>query len=163
MSVQTSIPSEEPVIVMSRVFDAPRRLVWAAMTEPRHVLIWWGGEGVTNPVCEMDVRPGGRWRHVMRFPDGHELPMEFVFVEVEEPEKLVWRSVRESVPGGPPNATISVTLSEAGEGTAWRMVSRFASFEDREAALGVGFTGPIERSSNGLAEYLKRLQVGATV
>ena len=65
MSVHTEISATEPTIVMSRIYDAPRSLVWEAMTEPRHVRQWWGGPAVSNPVCEMDVRPGGRWEHVL--------------------------------------------------------------------------------------------------
>lgn len=155
--MSTEIPDGEPVIIMSRLYDAPRPLVWQAMTEERHVAQWWGGAGVTNPVCEMDVRPGGHWRHVMRFPDGHELHMRFVFVEVDEPQKLAWRSVSHEQPGGPPESTITVTLSDVGDRTSWRMVSRFATFCDREAALSVGFTHPIELSSDCLVEYLNTL------
>jgi len=58
-NTQTQAPANEPIIVMTRLYDAPRTLVWEAMTEPRHVRAWWGGPGFTNPVCEMDVpRPG---------------------------------------------------------------------------------------------------------
>lgn len=66
---------------MTRIYDAPRALVWAAVTDRNHVKEWWGGPGTTNPVCEMDVRPGGAWKHVMRFPNGMEIVMNFVFVE----------------------------------------------------------------------------------
>ena len=91
MSIDTEIPADEPTIIMTRIYDAPRDLVWAVSTEPRHIRKWWGGPGVTNPVCEIDLRPGGRWVHAMRFPDGHELRLEFEFVEVEPPLRLVWR------------------------------------------------------------------------
>src|SRR6202163_31763 len=87
-AMQVDPPSpHEPTIVMRRTFDAPRELVWDALTDPKHVVEWYGGRGFRNPVCEMDVRPGGRWRHVMRTPDGTEHTMEFVFVEVVKPEK----------------------------------------------------------------------------
>jgi len=61
MSAAPAVVVDEAVIVMSRIFDAPRPLVWKAMTEPEHLVQWWGGHGFTNPVCEMDARPGGRW------------------------------------------------------------------------------------------------------
>jgi uncharacterized protein YndB with AHSA1/START domain len=92
MSVRTELPPGEPTIIMSRVYDAPRPLVWEAMTEAQHVRQWWGGRGFSNPVCEMDVRPGSHWNHVMLFPDGDELTMNFVFLEVEKPARLVWKS-----------------------------------------------------------------------
>src|SRR5438034_782154 len=108
---------------MSRIYDAPRSLVWEAMTEARHVAKWWGGAGVKNPVCEMNVRPGGHWHHVMQFPSGHEIQMEFIFLEVDAPETLSWRSVLDTQPGGPPASTITVTLTDLGEQTAWKMVA----------------------------------------
>ena len=83
MSTATDTVTDDAVIVMSRVYEAPRDLVWEAITQPRHVAQWWGGPGFSNPVCAMDVRKGGAWTHVMRFPDGHELHMDFVFVEVD--------------------------------------------------------------------------------
>lgn len=158
MSTTTEPPAADAVIRMTRVYDAPRSTVWEAMTKPKHVAQWWGGPGFTNPVCEMDVRPGGRWRHVMRFPDGHELRMEFVFLEVDAPGKLVWRPVdhanREE---SPPTSVITVTLEDLGEQTRWTMVAQFLSVAERDAAAAMGFGKPIEASSDRLVDYLKRL------
>jgi uncharacterized protein YndB with AHSA1/START domain len=159
MSVRTEISPTEPTIVMSRIYDAPRSLVWQVITEPRHVRQWWGGPGVTNPVCEMDVRPGGRWKHVMRFPDGRELHMSFIFLEVEKPARLVWQSAdhRQQKEGGPPSSTITVALEDLGSRTAWKMVATFRSMAERDAAVSIGFRAPIESSSDRLVEYLKTL------
>jgi uncharacterized protein YndB with AHSA1/START domain len=156
MSTTTEVPAGEPVIVMSRVYDAPREMVWEAMTQAGHVAQWWGGPGFTNPVCEMDVRPGGLWRHVMRFPDGRELPMRFVFLAVEKPKKLVWQHADDGEHReGPPTCVISVTLDETGGRTKWTMVARFDSIAKRDAAVAVGFSTPIEASSDRLVEYLE--------
>ena len=162
MSTQTSIPADEPIITMTRVYDAPRALVWKAMTEPAHVKQWWGGPGFTNPVCEMDMRPGGLWKHVMRFPDGFELKMDFVFVEVDAPRLLVWQHVDHGKrrAGAPPTSTTTVTLDDASGKTRWTMVARFLSMADREAALAIGFTRPIEASNERLVDYLPKM-VGA--
>lgn len=159
MSVTTDIPQGLAEIAMSRVYDAPRELVWQAMTDPKHVARWWGGPGFTNPVCEMDVRPGGTWHHVMRFPDGHELDMHFVFVEVEKPRRLVWRSADPAKDrGGPPGSVVDVTLEDlGGTRTRWKMIARFPSLAERDAALAMGFTGPIEASGNRLVAYLPDL------
>lgn len=75
--------------VITRVFDAPRELVFDAWTEPRHMAQWWGPRTFTNPVCEMDVRPGGAYRIVMRSPDGIEYPLTGVYREVVKPVRLV--------------------------------------------------------------------------
>ncbi len=156
MSTQTEIPAEEPTIVMTRVYDAPRALVWQAMTEPKHVRQWWGGAGFSNPVCEMDVRPGGAWKHVMRFPDGGELSLDFVFVEVEKPTRLVWQNADHGKrTHGPPTSVMTVTLDDlGGTRTRWTLVARFASIAERDAARKLGFNRPIESSNDALAAYL---------
>ena len=76
-------------LVITRVFDAPRDLVYKAWTDPQHVAQWWGPKGFTNPVCELDVRPGGAIRIDMRGPDGVVYPMKGVFHQIVEPERLV--------------------------------------------------------------------------
>jgi uncharacterized protein YndB with AHSA1/START domain len=164
-STTTETHEAESVITLTRVYDAPRELVWEAITEPRHVSRWWGGPGTTNPVCEMDVQPGGKWRHVMRFPDGRELHMSFVFVEVSKPSKLAWRTAGAESGGcasppadGPGEILFTVTLdAPAANQTAWKLVARFQSPRDREIALSMGFTKPIEASNTRFAEYLQTL------
>jgi uncharacterized protein YndB with AHSA1/START domain len=158
MNTQTDVPPGEPTIVMTRVYDATRELVWQAMTEAEHVRRWWGGPGVSNPVCEMDVRPGGQWKHVMRFPDGRELRLEFVFLEVERPTRLVWQHTDYGKrKDGPPAAHTTVTFDDLGGKTRWTMVARFQSMKERAAALALGFSGPISASSDRLVEYLKTM------
>ena len=82
-------PAEDREFVITRVFDAPRSLVFKMWTDPKHMAHWWGPKGFTNPVCEMDVRPGGAWRIVMRGPDGGEHPAKGVYREVVAPGRLV--------------------------------------------------------------------------
>ena len=77
-------------IVLTRVFDAPRELVWEVWTNPRHVAQWWGPNGFTTTIEEMDVRPGGTWKHVMHGPDGTDYPNKSVFHEVVKPERIVY-------------------------------------------------------------------------
>jgi uncharacterized protein YndB with AHSA1/START domain len=76
--------------VITREFDAPRELVFKAWTDPRHLAQWWGPKGFTNPVCEWDVRPGGKIYDVMRAPNGDRYPMGGEFREIVPPEKLVF-------------------------------------------------------------------------
>ena len=77
-------------IVITRVFDAPREMVWEAWTDPTQVVQWWGPRGFTDTIHEMDVRPGGVWRHTMHGPDGTDYPNESVFIEVVKPERIVF-------------------------------------------------------------------------
>src|SRR5580698_5471628 len=76
--------------VITREFAAPRELVFKAWTDPKHLAQWWGPRGFTNPVCEWDVRVGGKIYDVMRAPEGQEHPMGGEFREIVPPEKLVF-------------------------------------------------------------------------
>ena len=78
-------------IVISRVFEAPRELVWEAWTNPKHVVNWWGPRGFSTTIKTMDVRPGGVWEHTMHGPDGANYPNKSVFVEVVKPERIVYK------------------------------------------------------------------------
>ncbi len=91
MNAMQNNPSDtaDREIILSRVFDAPRELIWEVWTDPKHVVHWWGPNGFTTTIHEMDVRPGGVWRHTMRGPDGTEYPNKSVFVEVVKPERIV--------------------------------------------------------------------------
>jgi uncharacterized protein YndB with AHSA1/START domain len=84
--------SSEWDLVITRVFDAPRALVFKAWTDTKHMAQWWGPNGFTNPVCELDVRVGGAMRIHMRAPNGVVYPMKGVFEEIDEPERLVFVS-----------------------------------------------------------------------
>jgi uncharacterized protein YndB with AHSA1/START domain len=77
-------------IVITRVFDAPRALVWRAWTDPTEMMRWWGPEHFTTPVIEIDLRVGGRFRYCMRAPDGKDYWGVGVYREVAAPERLVY-------------------------------------------------------------------------
>jgi len=82
--------SSDREIVLTREFDAPRKLVWNAWTDPKQVVKWWGPRGFTTTIHEMNVRPGGVWRHTMHGPDGTDYPNENTFLEVVKPERIVY-------------------------------------------------------------------------
>jgi uncharacterized protein YndB with AHSA1/START domain len=86
-------PYGEATVTLTRVFDAPRALVWEAWTDPTMMAQWFGPRGFTNPVCELDVRVGGGLRIVMRGPDGNDYPMKGVFTEVLPPERLAFTNI----------------------------------------------------------------------
>jgi uncharacterized protein YndB with AHSA1/START domain len=90
--MSTAAETRKPDLLLTRVFDAPRELVWKGWTDPKHLMQWFGPDGFTNPVCEVDLRPGGEWRHVMRGPDGTDYPMFIIFREVVIPDRLVFLS-----------------------------------------------------------------------
>src|SRR5439155_6676281 len=83
----------EATVTLTRVFEAPRALVWKAWTDPEVMAQWFGPRGFTNPVCQLDVRVGGSLHIVMRGPDGNDYPMKGVFREVLAPERLVFTNI----------------------------------------------------------------------
>src|SRR6185437_9623230 len=86
-------PYGEKTITLTRVFDAPRALVWRAWTEPKMMAQWFGPRGFTSSVPQLDVRVGGALRIVMHGPDGNDYPMKGVFREVVAPERLVFSNI----------------------------------------------------------------------
>ena len=92
MSVQSAAmysQDQEPVFVTSRVFDAPRDLVWAAWTDPKHLVHWWGPKGFTVVKCAMDLRKGGTFHYGLKAPDGGMMWGKLVFREILPPKELV--------------------------------------------------------------------------
>ena len=81
-------PSEQELVI-TRVFDAPRELVFEAWTEPEHFVRWWGPKGYTTPFCTIDLRPGGVVHHCMRSPEGREVWTKGIFREIVVPERIV--------------------------------------------------------------------------
>src|SRR5688572_18911430 len=86
-------------VAMSRVFDAPRELVFKAYTDPQAVAHWWGLRSTTTLVDKMDVRPGGEWRYVQRDADGNEHGFHGEYREVDPPARLVSTFEWEGMPG----------------------------------------------------------------
>lgn len=93
MTSHPSARDQRTEVTLTRIFNAPRELVWKAWTDPAMLARWWGPHGFTNPVCEADVRVGGKILIHMRAPDGTVHPMTGTFDEVAEPECLVFRAV----------------------------------------------------------------------
>ncbi len=89
-AIDPAVPLEHRELTLTRTYDAPRALVFAAFTDPRHLVQWWGPHGFTNPVCEFDPRPGGVLRIDMRAPDGHIYPTRGEVREIIPPERLVF-------------------------------------------------------------------------
>ncbi len=81
---------ENRQIVRTRVFDAPREIVWDAWTDPKQLALWWGPKGFTNTFKEFNLSSGGNWRFVMHGPDGKDYPNENIFVEIVRPERIVF-------------------------------------------------------------------------
>ena len=147
-------------IVVSREFNAPREVVWEAWTNPEHVAQWWGPRGFTTTIEEMDVRPGGVWKHVMHGPDGTNYPNKSVFKEVVKPERIVY-SHGGGRAGGPGVHFVATWTFDALTADKTRVTIRmvFASTEDRDFV--VKEYGAIEggkQTLERLAEHLLQME-----
>src|SRR5215212_3110515 len=147
-------PSDHEILV-TRVVDAPRRLVFAAHTDPKHVPHWMvGPAGWTMPVCEIDLRPGGAWHFVWRSADGTEMEMRGVYQEVVPPERVV---STESWGGDWPETLNTLILSEENGKTTITQHTRYQSKQARDAALKTGMLEGMSQTYDRLAEYLQSI------
>ena len=144
----------EREITITRVFDAPRELVWKAWTDPEQFSRWWGPRGLHTPLetVEMDVRPGGVFRATMVMDDGSgEFPSNGVFREVEEPERLVFA---EEDPDHPDidGMRTEVTFKDLGDGrTEVNVSSMMITTEDFPEQAKAGWTSSFEKLDELLA------------
>jgi uncharacterized protein YndB with AHSA1/START domain len=145
-------------IVMTRVFDAPRDLVFEAHTSCEHMSHWWGPRKYEIASCEMDFRPGGTWRIVHRGPGGEEYGFRGEFREIVRPERITWTFEWEGMPGHVSVDTL--TLEEQDGKTTLMSISVFDSVEDRNGMLESGMESGAAETYDRLDEYLEVLKGG---
>jgi uncharacterized protein YndB with AHSA1/START domain len=141
-------------IAMTRVFDAPRRLVFDALTKPELVRQWLlGPPGWTMPVCEIDLRVGGAYRYVWRHANGREMGMGGVFREIVPQERIICTELfDEAWYAG--EALVTNVLVEQGGKTTLILTSRFGSRETRDAVLKSGMESGVAVSYDRLEQLL---------
>ena len=152
-TTKLSTPSDRE-IVSERVFDAPRDRVFAAYTDPELIPEWWGPRDTATIVDQMDVRPGGTWRFIMRDRDGQESGFKGVYREVTPPERIVQTFEWEGMPGHVIVETAS--FEDLGEHTRVRTVSLFHTPEERDGMLASGMARGLTESHDRLSELLAR-------
>ena len=143
-------------IMMTRVFDAPRELVFEAHTSAEHMKNWWGPRKYETVSAEVDFRVGGKWRVVHRGPDGDEHAFRGEFREIVPPERIVWTFEYEGAPGE--IAVETLTLKEHDGKTTLTTVSDAGSTEARDAMLESGMLEGAEETWDRLEEYVEVLQ-----
>ncbi len=137
---------------MTRVLDAPRELLFKAYSDPEIIPHWWGQRGSTTTVDQMDVAPGGAWRHVQREADGTEYAFRGEYREIETPERLVNTFGFEPMPG---KIVVDTTTFQDQDGkTEVTSTSLFDSSEDRDGMLESGMEAGANESWDLLAEWL---------
>jgi uncharacterized protein YndB with AHSA1/START domain len=155
--VQTFTDTADREIVITRLLNAPRELVWKVWTDPNHVGKWWGPRGFTNTIHEMEVKPGGKWRFMMHGPGGIEFPEKIVFIEVVKPERLVF-SHSSDIENDPNLFHTIVTFEDRGEKTWLTMRAILPSAEERERVIKeVGAIEGGNQTIDKLEEYLANL------
>ena len=157
--LKVTTPSDRE-IVMTRVFDAPRELVFKAHSSCEHVTNWWGPRKYEFASCEVDFRPGGTWRMVHRAPDGEEYGFHGEYREIVRPERITWTFEFEGAPGHV--AVESLTLEEHDGKTTLTATSVADTAEERDAMLESGMTEGAAETFDRLEEYLEILKGRAT-
>jgi uncharacterized protein YndB with AHSA1/START domain len=145
-------------LVITRIFDAPRDLVFKVWTDPKHVAQWWGPKWFTNPVCELDVRPGGTIRIEMADPEGVRYPMRGVFREIVAPERLVFTTTALEDDQGNPQleGLTTVTFAEYAGKTKLTLHVTMVKAEPGAAGALAGMEEGWNQSLDKLAEYLAK-------
>jgi uncharacterized protein YndB with AHSA1/START domain len=153
---EVTLPSDR-TIRMTRLFDAPRDLVWEAMSKPEHIRRWWGalGDGYSVPVCEVDLRPGGAWRFVNRHPRG-EAEFYGVYREIAPPERVVFTEIYAPFPDS--GSVVTALLTEEGGKTRLTVTSEYPSRDVRDMVLKTGMEKGAAISYDQLEEIAGELQ-----
>jgi uncharacterized protein YndB with AHSA1/START domain len=155
-SFKVTTPSETE-ITMTRLFDAPRQLVFEVMTKPEHVKEWWGrlGEGYSVPICEIDLRVGGKWRFVNRHPKG-EVAFHGEYREITPYSRVVFTEIFEEFPDTV--SVVTTVLSEEGGKTRLTATVRYPSLEVRDMVLSTGMARGAGISYDRLDDLVRSLQ-----
>lgn len=136
-SFKVTTPSEREIRI-TRLFDAPRHLVFEALSKPEHVKRWWGclNEGYSVPVCEIDLRPGGAWRFTSRLPKGQLVTFYGEYREIAAPERMVYTEIYEPFPDAV--SLVTLVLTEENGKTRLTVTAEYPSIEVRDTVLKSG-------------------------
>ena len=158
MAETTKIVAEpgEKTLILTRLFDGPRHLVYEASTRPELLKRWWGPFGSELIVCEIDLRVGGAWRYVLRFPDGKVTPsFSGVYREIVPNERIVQTFIFEPYPEAP--ALETVTFVEQGAQTLLTIHVLHTTVESRDGHLQSGMERGVQDTHRRLDELMRTL------
>jgi uncharacterized protein YndB with AHSA1/START domain len=149
-TLKVTLPSDRE-IVLTRVFDAPRHLVFDAFTKPELLKRWFGPRGWSLPVCEVDFKVGGKWRFVLRGPDGTEMGMRGTYLEITPPERTVHLESFDDYPG---ESIVTIVFVEHAGKTTMIDTVLYESQEIRDAVIKSGMDHGAAETYDRLAELL---------
>lgn len=154
-------PQDAPLMITTRTFDAPRKLVWKCFSEPQHIARWFGPKSI-SPVTRIDkfeFRVGGKWRYITQRPDGSQTIVFFgSYKAIEKPERIVNTFAVEGMVTEDDALTEAHTLEARGEKTFYRVISTLDSIESRDAIVATGMETGARESMSQLDELLAELQ-----
>lgn len=155
-SFEATTPSDRE-ITLTRLFDAPRRLVWEAMSKPEHVRRWWGilDDQHSVVVCEIDFRVGGAWRFVGRGPKG-DYGFHGIYREIAEPERVVFTEIFDPFPGD--GSVVTSDLAREGNKTRLTVTALYPSKDVRDIVLKTGMADGAAISYDRLEDLVFELQ-----
>jgi uncharacterized protein YndB with AHSA1/START domain len=149
-TLQVTTPSDREVR-LTRVFDAPRQLVWQAFTKPELMKRWFGPRGWSMVECTIDLRVGGGWRFVLQGPDGRKMGMRGAYREIKAPERSVHVETYDDYPG---ESIVTAVFTEKGGKTTLEATVEYPSKEVRDAVIQSGMEHGAAESYDKLAELL---------
>lgn len=132
LEILPELQEDERTIMSTRVFDAPRSMLYEAFADPKQVVEWWGPHGFSTTVIEMDLRPGGRWRIVMHGPDGANYPNDMTFTDVVPNERIELDLVGGREGAAPVYMHKTITWQDEGRGTRLTLRNQFGSRDLRD-------------------------------
>lgn len=147
-------------LILTRTVDVPRKLVWKAWTDPEHIKKWFAPAPWTTVECEIDLRPGGIFRTVMRSPEGQNFPNEGCFLEIVENERLVWTDALAPGyrPAVKPFFTAVITMEDDGKGTKYTARAMHKDDADRKTHEDMGFYGGWSQCFDQLVQVVKEFK-----
>jgi uncharacterized protein YndB with AHSA1/START domain len=149
-TAKVTLPADRQILI-TREFNAPKRLVWQAYTTPDLVKRWWSGDKGTVTSAEIDLRVGGAWRYVMVANGGFEVAFRGTYREIAEPDRLVNTEIFEGIPDPDDHAgLVTVTLTEKDGRTYLEMLCEYRDQTDRDAVIGSGMESGMQESMNAL-------------
>lgn len=149
-ALKVTTPTDREIL-MTRVFNAPRNLVWDAFTKPELLKRWFGPRGWSLEVCQVDLKVGGTWRYVVRGPDGTNMGMRGVYREIVPPDRLVFTEAFDDYPG---DSLVTTVLVEDRGSTTMIATLLYSSQEIRDLVIKSGMEHGAAESYDRLAELL---------
>jgi uncharacterized protein YndB with AHSA1/START domain len=148
-TAKVTLPTDEQILI-TRVFDAPKHLVYKAWTTPELVKRWWSGKRGAVTIAEIDLRVGGTWRYVMVAEGGFEVAFHGEFREIVPNERIISTEVYEGMPEG--EAVNTLTFVEAAGRTTLTILMQLGSKAERDAVIDSGMEGGMQESMDALEQ-----------